>query len=348
MTNGRLVLVEKDFRPVGSMEDALYDRVYARAFDKMLDRRDSLRAQKSHAWDLRLAEGASPETVEKQKQIIKRLNRIMFMQRQDVEDYKDQTARDFVLPLHPSIESQYREFGGETIGKAVRAGTHRVGSREWLEERQFGMGGSDIGKAIGLAPAIFSRGRQQESIEADWDELYSSKVLPISDEDVEQQLPEEGPLFRGNAWEPIIFQRFMRAFPDLELMHTKSTWRNGHATLNVDGLLSSGESGDPDGIFEAKTGSYPEMWNDGIPLGYLAQVTHYMYRMDLSYAYVSVLLDDQEMRTYEVELDDVSIPCEVFPNGGSPKQIADYADKCYELFVKERAKLQEQREDEVA
>ena len=338
MPNGKLVLVEKDFVPLSITEDALYDRVYARTFDRLLDRRDSLRKQKDEAWKIRLSDPTNFQQVQEQKDLIKRLVRFMFGNRSDIEAYKDITARDYVLPMIPEIEATFQDYKGETIGRAVRAATHRVGSREWLEERQHGLGGSDIGKMLGIYETRYSASKQEEIIESDWGEVYSSKVDHITDEQVEDQIPDEGPLFRGNTWESVIFHRFVQLFDDLTVMHTKSTWRNGNATLNVDGLISNRKDGKINGVFEAKTGSFAEAWEDGIPLKYLAQVTHYMYHMDLEYAYVAVLLDDQELRVYYVDLDDVLIPCQVYPDGATPQQIAEYSDKCYNMMQEARAK----------
>lgn len=323
------------YQPSSPIEFELQRRTENPQFIAMLDEREAIKARLEKAWELENSGLLDAMQSLQNRRGIKTDTIRMSGLRMDIEQYKDETAK-IAEELSEEIEQYFTEYQGKKLGNAEYAGTFKSGTRPWLEERRNGVGGSDVGLIIGT-----NAGYE----ESDWEAVYLSKVAPLSDEDVDGQNPTSGPIYRGNAWESVIYDRFQSEHPELELIHTKATWRNGLATINVDGLISSTGDGVPDGIFEAKTSSRPEDWADGPPKGYLAQVTHYMERVGVDYAYVAVMIDDREFRSYRIERDQVSIVCQSFPEGGSSEQIAAYVDKCYKYMVDSRSDYQAPQEE---
>jgi DNA polymerase III epsilon subunit-like protein len=232
------------------------------------------------------------------------------------EEYKDVTAPAAarlgeLLEERKRAEGTWREFEGETLNGLVPAGDFPSGSREWLEARQEGVGGSDVGKIIG----VYKGGPQVE------EQLIQGKISRISDEEVALQeaghLDFAGAAARGNAWEPVLFSEFQDRHPEANVTFCKTSWKDPNAEYvraNVDGLLMN-DKGEPDGILELKTGSDASKWGDPakgigskedsqIPPGYRAQLLWYCDAAKLNHGYIVVKLDDGEVREYKFEMND--------------------------------------------
>lgn len=229
-----------------------------------------------------------------------------------VEAYKDVTAQ---AALELAGRNPVPEWEGDTLGACRKLGEYEPGSPEWLEARQGGIGGSDVGAILGMDP----HGRSTTDIK-------NSKLTAITDAEIQaQQLSiasASGPLGRGHAWEPVIVRQFADDNPDLTVMTTKATWVNDdmpHAVVNVDAVLSSDGGDTVDGFFESKTSSDASKWVDGPPAGYRAQVGHYLHTSGLKYGVIGVRIDDRETRYYRINAGD--------PLDGSGKTIADHQDK---------------------
>lgn len=237
----------------------------------------------------------------------------------NLDEYKDNTA---LAAAHLSeITAFEKEHEGDTLGNTIKTVTYDSGSREWLEQRQNGIGGSDVGDILKL---------DRKYGYDNYTETFKSKTESITDEEVEEQESNNavfsGPAGRGNAWEPIIAQRFAEENPQYTLIHSKSSWVNPERPwqfANVDGILSDREDGEPNGILEIKTASNAADWDGGIPLGYRAQVLHYLDATGFKYAHVAVMIDDKEYRSYRIEKDDPIDPMD-------PQQ-RTYADRRPEL-----------------
>ena len=231
--------------------------------------------------------------------------------KEQTNTYKDLTAPAVARLSELTEEKQlaegvYRSYDEETLNDLVRIGDFPSGSREWLESRQGGIGGSDVGKIIGAYGAKYAT--------RDYEEVLASKVAPITDEEVEAQAGGHtefaGPTGRGNAWEEAIAYRFAENNPDINLVHCKGSWaRKDDPTqrINFDGLLAD-KDGNIDGVLEIKTGADASKWGkttdglDGVPSGYRAQVLHYAYNGGLSRGAVAVILDDHEYREYHFQM----------------------------------------------
>jgi DNA polymerase III epsilon subunit-like protein len=226
--------------------------------------------------------------------------------KKQAEEYKNITAPAVARMSELTEQEQiaagtYREYDADTLNDLVRTGDYPSGSREWLEERQNGVGGSDVGKIIGANAGYETR---------DLEEVISSKVDPITDEQVEEQLEGhsgfEGAAGRGNAWEERIAHQFSVNNPDARITHCKSSFMNkdhNFQRVNFDGLMTD-ENGVPNGILEIKTASDSSKWGepdsglDGVPAGYRAQVLHYALNGGFDKGAVAVMIDDREYREY--------------------------------------------------
>lgn len=229
-----------------------------------------------------------------------------------VEEYKDVTAQ---AAVELAGRNPVPEWEGDHLGNCYKQGQYEAGSREWLEARQAGIGGSDVGPVLG----IDHYGRSTTDIK-------NSKLTEISDAELEAQAlslqSASGPLGRGHAWEPVIVRQFADENPDLTVMTAKATWRNDdvpHSVVNVDAVLSSDGGESVDGIFESKTSSDAAQWADGPPPGYRAQLSQYLHTTGLKYGVIAAKIDDRETRYWRITADD--------PITSDGKTIADHQEK---------------------
>lgn len=217
----------------------------------------------------------------------------------NLEEYKNETA---LVAARISEDAFEEEYEGDTFGNAIRAVEYPSGSREWLEQRQLGIGGSDVGAILKLEDNKYTKSNYQD--------VLKSKTEAISDEEVERQQDNNtgfsGPAGRGNAWEPLIAKRFADENPQYDLLHSKASWVNKDRPwqfANYDGILRDKKTGEY-GILEIKTASDASKWDEGIPNNYRAQVLHYLNATGYSYAHVAVQIDDHEYRQYSLSADD--------------------------------------------
>lgn len=243
-----------------------------------------------------------------------------------VEEYKDVTAQ---AAAELGRRNPVPEWEGEQLGNCYKQGHYEPGTREWLEARQSGIGGSDVGPVLG----IDHHGRSTTDIK-------NSKLTEISDAELEAQAislqSASGPLGRGHAWEPVIVRQFADDHPDLTVMSAKATWRNDdvpYSVVNVDAVLSSDGGDTVDGIFESKTGSDAAQWADGPPPGYRAQLAQYLHTTGLKYGVIAARIDDRETRYYRISVDEPIV------EGGKP--IAEYQEKLASTWKRWEAERQD-------
>lgn len=282
---------------VATLEAALAARVDSPEFRAMLAERDRLRAFRdgivtAGITDLQAQREAKFAYLEAHEAFV--------VHRHSLEQYKDATAQ-VAARLVEATDGFDREHEGETLGRCVKIASFDSGTKEWLEERQGGVGGSDVGPILML---------DREYAKKNYDECLASKTEPISETELAAQAAAnsefKGATGRGNAHEPLIARRFAQEHPELTLIHSKDTWRNPDnpiQKINVDGILSS-DGVNPDGILEIKTASDARKWADGVPVGYRAQTLYYLNATGFRYAYVAVMIDDHEFRTYRIEADE--------------------------------------------
>lgn len=160
----------------------------------------------------------------------------------------------------------------------------------WLQIRKQGVGGSDVAAIMGL-----SHYRSAYSVWAEKRGLYEPD--DISD------VPA---VHWGNVLEPVVGAEYAATHPDRKIKRVNAVCRSlsrpwAQASLDY-------EVEDPNlgwGVLEIKTagGRRAGDWEDGVPVYYLTQVTHYLSVLDRPFADVAVLIGGNDYREYRIMRD---------------------------------------------
>lgn len=152
-----------------------------------------------------------------------------------------------------------------------------MNQREFLIERQKGIGGSDVAAIMRVSP---------------WKtplDVYLEKTYPIPEEDNFENLDDKPQLSRGRKLEKYILEEYAeQTSQELEpgrlVKHPKYPFLQGH----VDAFVKGNE-----GILvEAKSAiGHPSSWEDEIPLYYKTQVAFYAMISDCKKVDVAVIFD---------------------------------------------------------
>lgn len=164
----------------------------------------------------------------------------------------------------------------------------------WLAQRRKGIGGSDVAAIMGLSPW---RGAY---------EVWAEKSGLIESPDIS----DKPSVMWGNILEPVVGEHYADNHPDREVRRVNAVCQSierpwAQASLDY-------EVKDPDlgwGILEIKTAGFRSAgeWDDGVPLFYLTQVTHYMDVTGRPFADVAVLIGGQDYREYRIMRDEDDI-----------------------------------------
>lgn len=165
---------------------------------------------------------------------------------------------------------------------------------EWLAQRRKGVGGSDVAAIMGLSEY---RGPY---------EVWAEKKGYIESADLSGVEAVQW----GNILEPIVGRHYAELHPDRKVRRLNAVCQSierpwAQASLDY-------EVRDPElgwGILEIKTASlYKESdWDDGVPLYYVTQISHYMSVTGRPFADVAVLIGGQRYREYRVMRDEDDI-----------------------------------------
>jgi putative phage-type endonuclease len=162
---------------------------------------------------------------------------------------------------------------------------------DWLRERQRGIGASDAPNLVGLG--------YRDALA-----VYRAKTAPVGHADIE---PEDGPLARGIALEPVVAQRYAR-FMDCELVAPAAPIvRNPGAPYQ----LASPDRfrADNGRMVELKTTLFfDDAWGpsgtDRIPDGYMVQVQQQMGVLGRDHCDLAALdVTAWELRVYRIAFD---------------------------------------------
>ena len=159
---------------------------------------------------------------------------------------------------------------------------------EWLRYRTKGIGGSDVSIIAGINP--------YKSVYQLWLEK-TGRMIP-------EQTDSEYAHF-GTLLEPIVRKEFMER-TGLKVRQRFMILQSEEFPFmlaDVDGLIN--ENGERV-IFEAKTASAykQDLWEEGVPAGYILQVQHYMAVTGARKAYVAALVGGNHFYCHTVERDD--------------------------------------------
>lgn len=171
-------------------------------------------------------------------------------------------------------------------------GTPEEVSKQWHEQRDKGIGGSDVSVIMGV--------NTWRSISDLWMEKTGRKQP--------EDLSHKPAIMLGNAMEPVLRSEYAYRHPDIKvtepdymLQDSEHPWRQA----SLDGVLAY-----PDGhheVLEIKTvGQYAaRSWEYGsVPVGYALQVMHYMAVSGFERAQLIALIGNNKIIERTVERDD--------------------------------------------
>lgn len=294
-------------------EAFIQKRINAEVFTEILNKRDQTNSLLVELKEIRtiLADKWAEtsefhyESVRQKELAIIDTNEEMSLLRRQINIYKDVHA-----PVVAAVaehdervlksKGEWREFTGDTLNGMTKTAFYESGTREWLEQRQQGVGGSDVGPILRVKGAYNSR-----------EDIMQSKLQPITDEQVAEQADNQtgysGALGRGNAWEKRIFLIVRDRNPNDNITFCKTSWHNNEYEFqlaNFDGVMTD-ENGKPIGIVEIKTASEAAKWGkeeeglDGVPASYRAQTLWYAQAASFKVGKVCVIIDEREYRQYD-------------------------------------------------
>lgn len=158
------------------------------------------------------------------------------------------------------------------------------GSKEWLELRKQGIGGSEVATICG-----FNK----------WTSAYTLWCQKTGRVNGEIEVNES--MEWGNRLESVIIDKFEENHPELKIIRDVGTWAHPdrpYQITNPDALYQD-EDGEL-GILEIKTAMYEDDWKDGIPRYYRTQVQWYMQTFNIEKAVVAALFHGNKYREYEL------------------------------------------------
>lgn len=183
----------------------------------------------------------------------------------------------------------------ESVTEIHFRGTPEEVNQQWHEQRDKGIGGSDVSSILGA--------NRYKSATALWEEK-THRVKP-------QDLSHKPAIMLGNAMEPVLRKEYAYRHPDVEVMEPDymlqtngKPWRQA----SLDGVLTY-----PDGhheVLEIKTvGAFAyAAWDDGlVPLNYCLQVLHYMAVTGYPRVQLIALIGNQAIIERTVQRDDEAI-----------------------------------------
>jgi putative phage-type endonuclease len=167
--------------------------------------------------------------------------------------------------------------------------TKLLTKKQWLESRQKGIGGSDVAALLGLNPWRTAL------------DVYYSKVLKLSQKDVEEDQATNERCKRGSIAEQNIIDNYIAdchcdVITDIDtFVHPEYPFLLG----NVDAMRA-----DDNVVIECKTvGGYPDQWQGEIPLYYKTQCAHYAMLTNAKRVDLAAMFDRWTFRIFVYERD---------------------------------------------
>jgi putative phage-type endonuclease len=161
---------------------------------------------------------------------------------------------------------------------------------QWLEMRKKGIGGSEVAAICGISP---------------WG---SPKEVYLRKKDILPPVEKNDSMYFGTILEDVIAKEFLKRHPEAEYFtKPQFMFQSAHHPFmiaNIDGHFEiDGETY----LFEAKTASREDDWEDGVPEYYQVQVQHYLYVMGFNKAFVAVLFNGRKYKEFEINRDEAII-----------------------------------------
>lgn len=169
----------------------------------------------------------------------------------------------------------------------------KQGTREWLDARSAGLGGSELAALYNKSPWISQYG------------LWARKTgrLPAGDVAHPVQSPE---LYWGTALEDDVRDAYQivtgrGVLPGVTMLQHPQV---AVLLANTDGMVEAADGQEGPGVYEGKAGFgfASAKWRAGVPLHYVIQIQHYLACTGLQWASVAVFLanEDQPLAFYDL------------------------------------------------
>lgn len=164
----------------------------------------------------------------------------------------------------------------------------------WLAVRKKGVGGSDVAAIMGLSPY-----RSPYEV---WAE--KSGICEPAD------ISDKPSVIWGNILEPVVGGHYKSLHPDRKVKRLNAVCQSIErpwAQASLDYEVKDPELGS--GILEIKTADarMSPHWENGVPVYYQTQITHYMSVLDRPFADVAVLIGGNDYREYRIYRDEDDI-----------------------------------------
>ena len=186
---------------------------------------------------------------------------------------------------------------------ATRFGGDDDLEKRWLEKRNKGIGGSDVAAVMGISP-------WRSPVEV-W--MDKTGRMPPRD------LSGSERIAMGNEMESFVREMYARRHPDRKVMRSNAVLTSvtrPWAQASLDGVVIDPGAGW--GVLEIKTGSKESEWDEGVPMHYLTQVTHYLSITGYEFADVVALVGDFGLHYHEYRVarddDDIEAVVEAVDN----------------------------------
>lgn len=167
------------------------------------------------------------------------------------------------------------------------SGTPGEINKQWLQERQNGVGGSDVAAIMGLSPwkAPYT--------------LWAEKTGRVKPEDISGKEA----VAMGTELESDVVAMYKRRNPEARVQVVNAiaqSIKRPWARASVDGLTSDPKLGV--GVLEIKTGGSEKAWEHGVPLYYQTQVQHYLSVTGYAFADVAALVGDHGLHYHQIRI----------------------------------------------
>ena len=229
-----------------------------------------------------------------------------FLARAEYEAEEDRLAGELREIVGDRGHASYK-FEEDSLGNAIAIADTEDGSVEWMNMRNTGIGGSEMLAAMGLKDYVKKDGsisKLNAKDKAQWvSDISAEKAKTFTEEDVADE--NSGAAARGHAWEPALLAKYQKDNDDVLVAVGKKTWKGQYdfQTINVDGIILNKDTKELEGIVECKNSDKPEKWENGVPVGYKAQVLDYMDATGAKYCDLVARVDGQ-ITTYRIHKDE--------------------------------------------
>lgn len=170
-----------------------------------------------------------------------------------------------------------------------------VDEEGWLNARNSGIGGSEVGSICGVNK---------------WSSALQVYLRKTNMYEEEHSLSAKERMHWGHMLEPVVAQEFEARFPDFFCVEPGCTLKRKDAPYllaNVDRFVLDKQTRKIIGILECKTANenLNEEWANGeVPISYMYQVQHYLYVTGLKHAWISCLVGGNKFYTYDIFFDE--------------------------------------------